>query len=362
MGSKILAIKMRALGDSVIATAALQFLASKGTVDFAVPAAAAPLMQNAPYLDQIIAIDEPRGLLSKIYFWIRVIFELRKNRYKYIAVFHGSYKIAIIARLVAGLGGRVSINHHKLNGGFIHRWMIRLLNGRTRIKDFGRLKPNLERDLDCAQALFPMEVVDSLPHLPHLHVTDTERAWAEERLHQRGFKKDAPLYFLGVGASKSTKRWPIQHFEKLIQNIKAQYPNAHFVVAAIKSDQDWLAHWWHHPPSNVLVFRDHDLRQVMALISHCQVYVGNDSGMKHVAVALGLPTVTIFGPEDPVEWHPYNKKNHPYFFIEPMPCRTASGRHWCSLNHCVVEKNRCMTEVSADLVTLAVRQVISANS
>ena len=42
-------------------------------------------------------------------------------------------------------------------------------------------------------------------------------------------------------------------------------------------------------------------------------YIGNDTGLKHICIALGVKTFTFFGPEPPLEWHPYDKVKHPYY-------------------------------------------------
>jgi len=54
------------------------------------------------------------------------------------------------------------------------------------------------------------------------------------------------------------------------------------------------------------------LSQVVALLSRCDVYLGNDSGITHLAAALGIETVAIFGPTDPVQWGPPGEKGKRY--------------------------------------------------
>ena len=68
-------------------------------------------------------------------------------------------------------------------------------------------------------------------------------------------------------------------------------------------------------------------------MAEANVYIGNDTGLKHLAIALGLKTYTFFGPEPPNEWHPYDQNSHPFFYIEDLECRTQNA-HYCGLSEC----------------------------
>lgn len=357
---KILAIKTRALGDSVIATAAIQYLAQYGAVDFAVTSAAAPLLKNLSFINQTIEINEPKGLLKRILYWFHIIRDLRSRGYSRVAVFHGSYKLAIIAKLIGLFKSKIIVNHHKLNGGFIHKLIFLMVNKNKKINDFGILKSNIQRDLDCAKALFSDS--KNKKFSTALVVTENEKQEAANHLKSLGWQNKAPLIFLGVGASKETKRWPMAHFENLIKKIKYKNPNCQFVMATVNADKEWFKKIGYSESENIINIQTTDLRQVMAVISHCAEYVGNDSGMKHVAIALGVPTVTIFGPETPFEWHPYDVNRNPYFFIDNLSCRTASGNHWCGISECHLEQNRCTKDISPESVANVVLDSLVANS
>ena len=52
---------------------------------------------------------------------------------------------------------------------------------------------------------------------------------------------------------------------------------------------------------------DAPLLEVAWHLQHCDAYLGNDSGITHLAVLLGVPTVALFGPSDPVVWQPQGR-------------------------------------------------------
>lgn len=92
-----------------------------------------------------------------------------------------------------------------------------------------------------------------------------------------------------------------------------------------------------------------DWQGLGALLERCAVFVGNDSGPKHVAAALGVPTVTIYGPTHPATWHP-PAGPHQAIFAEGLDCL------FCNANRCPLPGDRhmrCMRDVSARRVAAA---------
>jgi ADP-heptose:LPS heptosyltransferase len=90
------------------------------------------------------------------------------------------------------------------------------------------------------------------------------------------------------------------------------------------------------------------IRELSAFLGAASAYVGNDSGPKHLAVANGTPTISLFGPEDPFEWHPYPQDRHPYFYLKDLTCRKDAQPGmppWCGLDVCIVERHRCMQDL-----------------
>ena len=85
-------------------------------------------------------------------------------------------------------------------------------------------------------------------------------------------------------------------------------------------------------PANTLFIKE-PLAQLPLSLHGCERYIGNDTGIKHLCVALGIPTYTLFGPEPPTEWHPYDSEKHPYYYLSPLECRTKYA-HYCDLRNC----------------------------
>ena len=101
---------------------------------------------------------------------------------------------------------------------------------------------------------------------------------------------------------------------------------------------------------------DGTLREVMGLLSQSQLYIGHDTGTKHIAAALNVPTITLFGPENPLEWHPYDQKRHPFFFQSELKCRGS----WCPLKICTEHHHQCMSLISVESVSNKAKELLTS--
>ncbi|HEX7079095.1 MAG TPA: glycosyltransferase family 9 protein [Candidatus Eisenbacteria bacterium] len=97
-------------------------------------------------------------------------------------------------------------------------------------------------------------------------------------------------------------------------------------------------------------------QELGALLARCALLVCNDSGPKHVAVALGVPTVTIFGPTHPATWHP-PAGPHTALQADGLDCLH------CNANRCPLPGDRflrCMRDVGVERVSAAARACLDA--
>lgn len=139
--------------------------------------------------------------------------------------------------------------------------------------------------------------------LPELVATEEARAAARHFL-DTSFAAPAPLLVLHAGAGKQANIWPTQHFAAVarglvddfgLQVVLIEGPRDAGVVsdlsARIPAAKRWKA----------------SLGQTLGLLSLAALYVGSDTGMAHVAAAVGTPCVIVFGPTDVQRWAPAGK-------------------------------------------------------
>lgn len=351
---RILVIKNRAIGDTVLLTGPLRLLRRHKPdheIHALVRSPAGQLLEGLPYVDRVISTLEPKGKFDRLSYWMRLIRRLREEHYELILNFHASFRTSLTAQCL-----RVDTcvaNHHELEG---RNWFSDIA-----VPGRGKPKPVIDRDLDVLRSLgIEARVEDALPEiiLSAAEKREGEGFYARERVNGSG-----PRVFLGIGGSRATKRWSPEHFATLSRKLVSEY-DAQLVMATIDSDRPWLQKFWPIVQADPLLekrirhFSNETLRNTAQIISRCSLYVGNDSGLKHVAVALGLKSFTFFGPEAPYEWHPYNQEHHPYAFIDAMPCRTEEGKHWCAIPVCERHAHRCMQDIRPEQVWDEISRVI----
>ena len=185
------------------------------------------------------------------------------------------------------------------------------------------------RTEDWLRLLEPLEA--KLPRAePQLVVSDAERRWAEDFLRRTGREKDEKLIAIHPGGSSRLKRWSLQHFEALAE-IAAAETGARilWLVDPTGTGSDAKL------PAGSILARP-SLRELIALLSHCDLLVSNDGGPMHLAAALGVPTFAVYSWGKPEWWKPYALASHSWVQREDITCRPCAG-------HCIFDEPICLT-------------------
>jgi heptosyltransferase-2 len=175
---------------------------------------------------------------------------------------------------------------------------------------------------------------------------------AEQRLIAAGVKSrpgsgSTLRVAIGAGASYgSAKCWLPERFAEVANRLRAE-SDAEIILFGTAGEtavsNAIVAHMKRQP---IDLTGKTAIAELPALLSRCQLFIGNDSGAMHVASAVGLPVVAIFGPTDPFGTAPVTPK-----------CTIVQEKPYCSpcfLRRCPTD-HRCMTRVSSESVTAAAR-------
>ena len=132
-----------------------------------------------------------------------------------------------------------------------------------------------------------------------LSVPDPAKAWGREWLETRGAACGAVAVHPGSGGRR--KCWPAERFAEVAAGLGRPV-----VLLEGPADAEACRAFRDRAASPLRVARAGGLSvpQAAALVAGCGLFLGNDSGMSHLAAALGVPTVAVFGPTDPAVWSP----------------------------------------------------------
>jgi heptosyltransferase-2 len=197
--------------------------------------------------------------------------------------------------------------------------------------------------------------LDQLPDEPHitLRVSDAARQRAMQTLLEAGSRPHAIRIAIGAGASYgSAKCWPPDRFAKALNSLLSR-TNADSDVILFGTPGELpvstaIAAELQRPPIN-LTGRT-STADLLPLLSQCHLFLGNDSGAMHVAAAVGLPVVAVFGPTDPYGTAPVTP--HLTIVQEKPYCSP------CFLRRCPTD-HRCMTAVTPDMVESALQSALA---
>jgi heptosyltransferase-2 len=333
---KILLAKRRALGDTIFLSSTISNLAAAlpGAEIYAlVPGAFAPMLVGHPSLKGLYTFEE--GFLS-------LIWRLRAARFDHFIQLHSSPSQRIVGRFA----GAFRVSHS-------------VQNNETE-KAYGKHPNALEWDGFYLRTLFGDSVAVPGPapkiYLEKAELEEGKRYWKSQGVDP------ARVVFFGLGASRPTKRWSPAHFARLgellcdrLEMVPAFIPgpgDTETLFAGQVLDEmraRGLRSIGSGGKGDFVHGQGLPVRALAGALAAVRAYVGNDSGPKHLAAAVGLPTVTFFGPEDPVEWHPYSRDRHAVLFQAGLICRKEDEGRWCGLETCNLtgsQRHRCMVDLS----------------
>lgn len=198
------------------------------------------------------------------------------------------------------------------------QWML------TRLSDSEVPAPNMDRArIDLA--LQP-------PELTQAH------AW----LHQHGADLNKPCVAFAPGTNLQSKRWPHERFEEVGRRLIERFDIWPVVLGGpedVEAGQQLISAWGR----GTQAAHQLSVRQSAAVLSHCALYIGNDTGVMHLAASEKVPCVAVFSARDLAgKWEPLGAGHT--VLRSDVPC---AG---CMLVRCEEQQRRCLMQISVDEV------------
>ncbi len=187
---------------------------------------------------------------------------------------------------------------------------------------------------------------------PRISLREEDRKGAEHVLQGLGFSNGRPLIGMNPGATYGlAKCWPPDRFAELARRLAKKW-KAGIVVFGKEEERSASEEILRQVGrSGVDLTGKTGLLQLAALLEKCRLLVTNDTGTMHVAAAVGIPVVAIFGSTDPVTTGPFGEGH--VIVKKDVPCSPCLKRI-CPTDH------RCMTAITVDDVEAAVNSKLNA--
>ncbi len=256
------------------------------------------VMRHCRYLDEVLMFDKTRGLLSSIAF----IRDLRKRNFD-LAIVPSTVSMSFTSHLFAFLSnahtriGAAGIDGKENPSAFFFNVPV--------VLDW-RATPHRHQTLRNLDMLKPLAIFsDDL----HLEITfDREEAAMMERLKREKAERKKLVIGYHAGAGKTPNRWEASRFARVANTLAQEFDAATLITAGPMDDEPvYDMTKWLTVPYNLI--KGKPIREVAVILSTVDLMITNDTGIMHVAGAVGVPVLSLFGPTDPEQWAPVGTKN-----------------------------------------------------
>ena len=338
----ILVIKLRYLGDVLLATPVLQTLREQmpgARLSMAVSRGTEDVLKENPHLDELVVVD--RGGMSP---QIDLLRRLRHRQFDCVIDLTDADRSAILAWTTRA-AVRIGLNDE-------HRWRGLLYTVVARRRPESRHR--IEQDLDVLRPLG----ISSSSHTPVLHISDRDEQQAVDLLRSIAEKADAsalrrPLVMLQPGARYWYKAWPPERFAELADRLATRL-DCRVLIGGDSRERGLAETISAQARSQPTVMAGRtSVLQHAALLKQCALFVGNDNGPMHMAAAVGTPVVALFGPSDPAEWGPRGSPAE--ILYKGLDCRR------CFHPACERGELSCMKQISVEEVFTAAMRLLKVS-
>jgi lipopolysaccharide heptosyltransferase II len=329
---RILVIRLSSLGDILLTTPVLRMLREHcpaARIDFLTKVAYQDVLCANPCVDRLWLLEPRQGLKEMLRC-------LRQTRYDVVVDLHRTLRSRLLSH---GL-----LAQHKLT--YVKHTVRRALLVHLGWNTLRAMTPVPER---YVTALRRLGVTGPLPPL-EMHLTAESRAAMQTYLQQE-FPESLvrPLLAVAPGARWATKRWPVERFAAVAQEL-AQAQQAAVVVLGSAEDTQLAQELCQRLSVPVLNSAGKlSLLHTAALLQQCHLLLSNDSGLMHMATALRVPVVAIFGPTvQEFGFYPFQACAQVVSAeLACRPCSTKGSRR-CPRGH-----HQCMQQVTVAQVCTA---------
>jgi lipopolysaccharide heptosyltransferase II len=317
-GGRLLISRLEYLGDVILTLPAVRAVKDRypnAEIDYLARSDGANVLEGEPLISRVLRVPEKGE--SALTAW-RLIREMRSRRYAAAVDLYSNPRSALLTWL-SGAPLRI--------GGArrVRKWLYTHPTVTP-----ATVRSAIDHHL---HAMKPLGVAGRATK-PVLTLSDAERARALERLRN----VDAPgssdkIVGLHPGGKWEVKRWPVEHFADLARRLIDKH-GIRIVVLIGPGEQSYQDGLRTHLGPRASYLPPLPIRETAAVIGALDGMVVADGGIMHVSVAVGTPTVGLFGSGEPDIWFPYESSGPFAAAYVPVECRPCH-RHVCDHLSCL---------------------------
>ncbi|MCD6326913.1 lipopolysaccharide heptosyltransferase II [bacterium] len=342
---RILVVKTHAIGDLLMVTPsirAIRLLFPDAHISALTGKWSAPILVGNPDIDELLEFPDEALFGHKIGALSRLSRGLRALRFDLATIFQPSAPVQMLIAL-AGVPERIGFDLNG-SGASLTRALAWSPNSERFIGDYY---------MDIPRAL---GFTGDAPHSV-LALADEERAAASHKYLAPSLTQDDKIVAVCPGGGNNPrdsvpqKLWPAERFAHVAE-VLARETGARILLLGGRADVDVLDAVASHLSHNAIRPVGTSLRELACLISSCDLIISNDSAPVHIAAALSVPCVAIYGPSNPHAVAPNASTSHIVASEAPCsPCYSNERFPGCAEPY-------CMEGISVDTVLEASRAAL----
>jgi heptosyltransferase-2/heptosyltransferase-3 len=290
--------------------------------------------------------------------------KLKMNNYQLGINIHGNWRTALLLKLISaeqsiGYGGKgrgifldeeveKNINSHMIE--FYLKFLDQLQQSQLLEEYF--VEKNISKKIVSEKIVSgskhqneTVELQNSDQAFPSLYVAENYQQKAELKLKNMGLELEDDFIVLNTGGSWKTKRWPEEYFAEIADQLAKK--NYKILFVGGPSDTERVNYICNKIDKKNMIYNlsgKTSLLELAAVLKRAKLMVSGDTGPVHVAAAVGINTVAIFGPSDEEMYAPRGQGKNILIKNVDLSCRPC-GEHECPLDHF-----KCMRELSPKMV------------
>ncbi len=337
---KILVMRYRFIGDTVLTVPFLRNLRRaepQAFIAWMVAPGSSDVVKGIPYVDEMIYWDpvtihaDSRGTHRTLSAKLAFIRELRARGFHKVYVLKRSLSSAIIAFLT---GARERVGFDTEGRGLLLTTRVPYRHDRHEVQNF----------LEVLRA-DGIRVADDYLEL-----------WTEPREEEAVWKL---LLNEGIGAGERMaaihpfsavveRGWPLENFALLAQRLNKE-TGCRSIIVGGAGDRETFTQARHLFGESVIdLVGKCTLRETIALLKRCVLFVGNDSGIMHLAAAAQTPLVALFGPQSPVKFGPWSQRAKVIY--KGLPCSPCRQKFFSECEPSARMRPACMEAITVEEV------------